>query len=35
MKTINYYKLQNENNVNHSEQSADKIQSPTFPAEVK
>ena len=28
------YKLQNENDVNHNERSADKIQSPTFHAEV-
>ena len=28
------YKLQNENNVNHKEQSAYRIQSPTFHAEV-
>ena len=28
------YKLQNENDVNHSERSADKIQSPIFQAEV-
>ena len=28
------YKLQNENDVNHNEQNADKIQSPTFHAEV-
>ena len=28
------YKLQNKNDVNHSERSADRIQSPTFYAEV-
>ena len=31
---ISNYKLQNENDVNHNERSADKIQSPTFHAEV-